>query len=801
MASLFERQRADVESRLDAIVRGGEPVTSRLLASLQGALGLDGLILDDEGVPRDAPGSDTRALVEHALCRLTQRGMQEETEGGGEVGPGSSARDDDDRNDASGESGSRLDRCLDLALALSETGVAEPGSVFVAAEQVFEASTVEACARVFSWVERARERLSDDALWKRGKLTMLRTCNDLARRLSKGKTSDVVLRGRVSLLLAALYPLSERSALNISGAYNDDENRAIGVETRLDAAAPRAASGGKATKTGNALADAVSDASVDEASSAVDAAFYRTFWNLQVFFRDPPSTLGAGPGGWSAFQRSLEAVLAAFETHQLDRSAAAEAEAATAAAAFATGGGDDFGLAERTAQRGNDSMDADDGLVDVVSTENKGKRRSAEEARLFKKASVDSESAGVTYLTAAPLLRLQLRDAAFRRHFLTQCAVFLNHRDDIAPTEGLRSSSGSSRSGKETASVEDPKTSLERADADAASERKTRAEAEQLRRRVFRQLAATPPAGAKFAEAVSLALRRERHWTRWKRENCRAFERAPEPGGLDGVPPPEPEPPLAPPAAAGGRARARRVPKRAKETEAGSDATRVRLGVPELDRLWNLPGGDAGDAGRGPGGAADTGAGEGKRKLEAFMRRVHEDADPEAEIEEPYKARHDAAFRWRLTRLLAAEDMGAFVKLASGEDLELVAAEALGLPPWPEKAKPGDQAGDGEKEEAAGPSKAADAEKRGGGAPDAADAPADAADGEDAAVAADGEVAAGEAAGEEKKKRASSVTTKTKTGGGEHTRFASTPATTDEFRGDSDMGSDSDGRDLVAEVG
>jgi hypothetical protein len=45
------------------------------------------------------------------------------------------------------------------------------------------------------------------------------------------------------------------------------------------------------------------------------------------------------------------------------------------------------------------------------------------------------------------------------------------------------------------------------------------------------------------------------------------------------------------------------------------------------------------------------------------------------------------------------------------------------------------------------------------------------------------------------------VTTKTKTGGGEHTRFASTPATTDEFGGDSDMGSDSDGRALMAEVG
>ena len=333
MASLFERQRADVESRLDAIVRGGEPVTSRALASLQGALGLEDVILDDEGVPRDAPGSDTRALVEHALCRLTQRVMQEEAEGGGEAGPGSTARHDhdaDDDDDAPEHHHpsveSRLDRCLDLALALSESGVAEPGSVFVAAEQVFEASTVEACARVFSWVERARERLSAEALWRRGKLTVLRTCNDLARRLSKGKTSDVVLRGRVSLLLAALYPLSERSALNVSGAYNNDEKR-YDVEKRREGA------GGGDVQDGNDVLDGTTpkketrSAIIADVDSAVDAAFYRTFWNLQVFFRDPPGTLGAGPGGWNAFRRSLEAVLAAFETHQLDRSAAAEAEA------------------------------------------------------------------------------------------------------------------------------------------------------------------------------------------------------------------------------------------------------------------------------------------------------------------------------------------------------------------------------------------------------------------------------------------------------------------------------------------
>ena len=408
MASLFERQRADVESRLDAIVRGGEPVTSRALASLQGALGLEDVILDDEGVPRDAPGSDTRALVEHALCRLTQRVMQEEAEGGGEAGPGSTARHDhdaDDDDDAPEHHHpsveSRLDRCLDLALALSESGVAEPGSVFVAAEQVFEASTVEACARVFSWVERARERLSAEALWRRGKLTVLRTCNDLARRLSKGKTSDVVLRGRVSLLLAALYPLSERSALNVSGAYNNDEKR-YDVEKRREGA------GGGDVQDGNDVLDGTTpkketrSAIIADVDSAVDAAFYRTFWNLQVFFRDPPGTLGAGPGGWNAFRRSLEAVLAAFETHQLDRSAAAEA-AAAAAAAFAAGGDEPF----VRSNSGDDPMDAEK----MVKTDGRKKKRGNEERGMKSVrgpgpgpfASADSESAGVTYLTACLL--------------------------------------------------------------------------------------------------------------------------------------------------------------------------------------------------------------------------------------------------------------------------------------------------------------------------------------------------------------------------------------------------------------
>ena len=366
--------------------------------------------------------------------------------------------------------------------------------------------------------------------------------------------------------------------------------------------------------------------------------------------------------------------------------------------------------------------------------------------------------------------------------------MFLNHRDDIAPapaSSGVVSGLDAEANDGERSEEASPETKEPdgRVRSDArASERRTRAEADRLRRRVFSQLSMTPPAGAKFAEAVSLALRRERHWTRWKRENCRAFERAPEPGGLDAVPAPEPE---SLSRRSDGRADvgARRVPKKRFSADAKDADDVVSLGNPELDRLWNLPLRDV----------REERTNEDAPSASSFLRGVHEDADPEAHIEEPYKRKNDAAFRWRLTRLLAAEDIGAFIKLHS-EDLEAVAAEALDLPPWP--AKTDENKNETPEEEETPRDAEADADAK-------AEAPAADGDGDgdgddgDGGGGAEGDDGVPEEA--EKKKRA--VTTKTKTGGGEHTRFASTPATTDEFGGDSDMGSDSDGRALMAEVG
>lgn len=51
-----------------------------------------------------------------------------------------------------------------------------------------------------------------------GKFTMLKTCNSLLRKLSK--SYDTEFCGRILLFLATIYPISERSAVNLMGKVN-----------------------------------------------------------------------------------------------------------------------------------------------------------------------------------------------------------------------------------------------------------------------------------------------------------------------------------------------------------------------------------------------------------------------------------------------------------------------------------------------------------------------------------------------------------------------------------------------------
>ncbi|XP_020579044.1 THO complex subunit 1 [Phalaenopsis equestris] len=175
-----------------------------------------------------------------------------------------------------------IPRLLDIVLFLCERGHIEGGMIFQLLEDLTEMSTMRDCKQVFGYIESKQDTLGKQELFGRGKLVMLRTCNQLLRRLSKA--NDVVFCGRILMFLAHFFPLSERSAVNFKGVFN------ISNETKYE-------------KDGS---DGVS----------IDFNFYKTFWSLQDHFRNPAATT-LPPAKWQKFSSNLMVVLDAFEAQPL----------------------------------------------------------------------------------------------------------------------------------------------------------------------------------------------------------------------------------------------------------------------------------------------------------------------------------------------------------------------------------------------------------------------------------------------------------------------------------------------------
>ncbi|XP_021747503.1 THO complex subunit 1-like isoform X2 [Chenopodium quinoa] len=176
----------------------------------------------------------------------------------------------------------QIPRLLDIVLYLCEKEHVEGGMIFQLLEDLTEMSTMKNCKDIFAYIESKQDLLGKQELFARGKLVMLRTCNQLLRRLSKA--NDVVFCGRILMFLAHFFPLSERSAVNIKGVFNTSN------ETKYEKEAPNGIS--------------------------IDFNFYKTFWSLQEYFCNPPS-LTVNPTKWHRFTSSLSVVLNTFEAQPL----------------------------------------------------------------------------------------------------------------------------------------------------------------------------------------------------------------------------------------------------------------------------------------------------------------------------------------------------------------------------------------------------------------------------------------------------------------------------------------------------
>ncbi|KAJ4973113.1 hypothetical protein NE237_006287 [Protea cynaroides] len=220
---------------------------------------------------------DENQLLENALRTLLQELVSSAVKSGERIMQYGQAIDDKERIQG------QIPCLLDIVLYLCERGHVEGGMIFQLLEDLTEMSTMRDCKEVFAYIESKQDILGKQELFGRGKLVMLRTCNQLLRRLSKA--NDVVFCGRIIMFLAHFFPLSERSAVNIKGVFNTSN------ETKYEKDAP----------------DGIS----------VDFNFYKTFWSLQEHFCNPgPTTLG--PTKWQKFASNLMVVLDTFEAQPLN---------------------------------------------------------------------------------------------------------------------------------------------------------------------------------------------------------------------------------------------------------------------------------------------------------------------------------------------------------------------------------------------------------------------------------------------------------------------------------------------------
>ena len=201
------------------------------------------------------------------------------------------------------------------------------------------------------------------------------------------------------MLLAQVFPLSERSAMNVLGGFNvGNVLRVEGLDEFQQRSAAAAGGGG-----------------------GVGYEFYAKFWGVQQVFTDPAGTI--------------------LTTTSLASSSSARGGSSTAAAASVTNRVQAY---ESFVKDVTDILEALESTPIVPSDKkkndvnnDKNQQQQEQQVRHHK------------YLTSSQLLHLQLKDPTLRIHFLTQLLIILSYLASLPPSQlptGVQSTAGADTS-------------------------------------------------------------------------------------------------------------------------------------------------------------------------------------------------------------------------------------------------------------------------------------------------------------------------------------------------------------------
>ncbi|EPQ59967.1 hypothetical protein GLOTRDRAFT_118437 [Gloeophyllum trabeum ATCC 11539] len=371
----------------------------------------------------------------------------------------------------------RLRDRLDLVLTFTELDACEQTFPVTVLQDLLDTQTIRSCSRIFSWIEERADRLTKDMVPQKAKaLILLRALNDLLRRLSKmGNTT--VFCGRILTFLSGIFPLGERSGVNLRGDYGPmwdgpglkkDQQPETKEEEREGVAPP-----------------AEDKMQVDEPEArkqeeqSVD--FYSLFWSLQRPFSRPP--LFVNPETLPSFKSAVEKVLPVIKE----------------------------ATSKERAMMGSRSSDAN------------GASRSLKRKRVpepgEETSKVSREYFFAKYLTSPELLELEIADTHFRRQFLFQLLILLHYL--LSFTRSAKSSwmSLKNRSLQLDFTLDEENAKWVQTTIDTVT-------------RDF--LPSTFPNGVLFRDTVKTILEREKNWVDWKNKLCPVFDKEPWSALVDG---------------------------------------------------------------------------------------------------------------------------------------------------------------------------------------------------------------------------------------------------------------------------
>ncbi|KAJ1337722.1 THO complex subunit 1 [Microdochium nivale] len=364
---------------------------------------------------------------------------------------------------------------FDILSILSDNEQCDQALLYWLVEELLDAQTIDGCRRIFDYLESRRERIIAKNL-KQKSLVILRTCNELLRRLSRAE--DAAFCGRVFIFMFQSFPLGDRSSVNLRGEYHVDnatkyetvpekhEDPADEMQVDEPSSESQPERDEKSASKAGSKAVSFDARNKPTQDKPLDTdALYPIFWSLQHYFSQPLSLFDAAE--FTKFKDALGATLSAFET--VDKM-------------------------QRSTKPSDESR---------ILAQKRKHPESADER--------DGSNYNPKYLTSRDLFDLEIGDLYFRRHILIQALIVMEFLASLAPQARIK-----------IAGIKAPNKSVVYAD-HVLSEDDAKW-VRSMKERITSYLQAGPD-GYFFFRVVDSVLSRDKGWVRWKIESCPPIER------------------------------------------------------------------------------------------------------------------------------------------------------------------------------------------------------------------------------------------------------------------------------------